>query len=303
MGNKLKHISIFTATYNRGHLLRRLFTSLKEQSYANFEWIIVDDGSTDETNQIISKIKNEAFFDVIYKKQENQGKHIAINTGVTLANGNYFFIVDSDDRLPKNALEVISNKIEKIREDNAIAGVVGLKCFFDKKIVGFNPLKKDVICDIFDYRYKYNATGDRAEVLKTSILKEFPFPKFEEEKFIPESIVWNRIAQHYQMLFFNENVYECEYLDTGLSAQSIKLRRKYPKGVMHLYAELSTIKKITITHKLKANVNYWRFFFCEISNALENLKILKQHHFTFLCLPLGFLLYTKDSLFLREKQM
>lgn len=301
MINNTPCITIFTATYNRSALLYRLFLSLNQQTYKQFEWVIVDDGSTDNTPQIITQIKNASSFKIIYKQTHNQGKHIAINTGVALASSNCFFIVDSDDRLPENALEIIASKFTKIKDDDTVAGIVGLKCFFDKNVVGVNPLVEDTVCDIFDYRYKYNVKGDRAEILKTSVLKQYPFPRYGNEKFIPESIVWNRIAQNYNMLFFNENVYECEYLENGLSAQSVSLRRKYPKGVLHLYAELGKIKKIGFKERLKAYINFWRFYFCDFYNVKENLKLLYPVYFSMLCMPLGLFLYAKDGVLLKRK--
>lgn len=296
MINTAEIITVFTATYNRSNLLQRLFVSLKEQTNKNFEWVIVDDGSTDETFTIIEKIQKEANFRVIYKKQENQGKHIAINTGVALANGQYFFIVDSDDRLPKDAIAIVFKKLLFIKENSNVAGIVGLKCYFNKKTVGFHPLKEDKICDFFDYRYTYKVQGDRAEVLKTSIFKKYPFPKFGNEKFVPESIVWNRIAKDYKMLFFNENIYECEYLEDGLSAQSVRLRRQNPKGIINLYAELGKIKKIGSKGRIKAYINFWRFFFCDLTNGKSHLKRIKNQYFAFLCIPFGFALYVKDGL-------
>ena len=289
-------ITICTATYNRGNLLPILHESLEKQTIFNFEWVIVDDGSTDNTSQVVSDIKEKASFPVIYYKQENQGKHIAINQGVSMAKGEFLFIVDSDDRLPENAIAIIQTKIQKIQNDPEIAGVVGSKCFFDKKVVGSSSLSRDMVCDIFDYRYTQNVKGDRAEVFRTSILKQYPFPKFEDEKFIPESIVWNRIGQKYRMFFFNENVYECEYLPDGLSAQSIKLRRKYPKGAINLYAELGKIIKIGLVNRYKAYINFWRFFLCDKQGMSQNVRLLRNKGIAFLCIPFGVLFYLKDGL-------
>lgn len=289
-------ITIFTASYNREKLLGRLYESLENQTFKNFEWLIVDDGSTDDTKRYINQIKQIATFPICIETQKNQGKHIAINRGVSLAKGSYFFIVDSDDKLPKNALEILTYKLDKIKNDETLAGVVGLKYLFDKQIVGNHPFDKDTICSVFDYRYKYNAKGDRAEVFKTSILKKFPFPQFKEEKFIPESIVWNRIGQHYKMLFFDKNVYECEYLEDGLSANSINLRRKNPKGILNLYAELGKVKQIGLKNRVKAYANFWRFFFCDINSKTKNLDLISKQYIAYLCFPLGFLLYLKDKL-------
>lgn len=289
-------ITVCTATYNREKLLPILFVSLKNQTNLNFEWVIIDDGSTDNTFQLVNEMHEEAPFKIIYHKQVNQGKHIAINKGVALAKGFCFFIVDSDDRLPEDSLTIIKSKFRTIEDDDAVAGVVGLKCFFDKKVVGSNTLKMDVVCDIFEYRYKHKISGDRAEVFKTEIIKNYSFPKFGKEKFLPESIVWNRIGQHYKMLFFNENVYECEYLKDGLSAQSVYFRRKYPKGTIYLYAELAMIRKIGFKNRMRSYINFWRFYFCDLSNARKNIELLNKKSIAFLCFPLGLMFYIKDGL-------
>lgn len=289
-------ISICTATYNRSELLPILYRSLEAQTNTHFEWIVIDDGSTDTTDQALKGLEQNASFPIRYYKQENQGKHIAINTGISKAKGTFFFIVDSDDRLPSDAIAILHKKIASIKNNPKIAGIVGLKCYFNKQVVGSDSLHRDAICDIFDYRYIHKIQGDRAEVFKTAILKQYPFPKFEEEKFLPESIVWNRIGQQYQMLFFNENVYECEYLEDGLSAQSITLRRKYPKGVMHLYAELGAVTKIGLVNRCKAHINFWRFFFCNRSHMFQHIQLLKKQYFAFIWIPLGMFFYLKDSL-------
>lgn len=288
-------ISVFTATFNRAHLLNRLFKSLQLQNYKNFEWIIVDDGRTDTTEHVVKALTKQATFNIVYKKQKNQGKHIAINTGVKLANGMYFYSVDSDDRLPKMALEIISKKLQKVKNDEQIAGVIGLKCLFDKTPVGYNFIDKEVICDLFDYRFKYNVKGDRAEIIKTKIMQKYLFPKFNNEKFLAESIVWNRIAKDFKILFFKENVYECEYLPDGLSARSVALRRANPKGAMQLYIELASIKKIGFKNRLKAYINFWRFFLCDMALWHKNINRIQKQYASILLLPIGVLFYLKDT--------
>lgn len=293
-------ITICTATYNRGKLLPLLYESLSKQTCFDFEWVLIDDGSTDRTSEVVAALKEKATFDIYYFKQENQGKHVAINQGVKRAKGSFFYIVDSDDRLPENAIAIVLESIKKIKDDITIAGVVGLKCYFNKLVVGSGSLTSDVICDIFDYRYRYNIKGDRAEVFKTAILRDYPFPIFKNEKFIPESIVWNRIGQDYKMLFFEKNIYECEYLEDGLSAHSMVLRRKYPKGATNLYAELAAISKIGLFNRSKALVNFWRFFFCLKREKKKTFKLLENKYIALLCLPLGALLYVRDHLLIKK---
>lgn len=120
-------ITVFTPTYNRGKLLYRVYESLQKQTYKDFEWVIVDDGSTDETERIVTELKNEAKFSIIYKKKKNEGKHIAINEGCRLARGEWFFIVDSDDYLTDDALDTVNYYSNEIRDKSDFAGVVGLR--------------------------------------------------------------------------------------------------------------------------------------------------------------------------------
>lgn len=117
-------ITIFTPTYNRGYILPKLKASLLDQDYFNFEWLIIDDGSEDDTNLIVNRWKNEGLpFDIRYKKVENGGKPRAINTACELARSEWLFIIDSDDRLVPNYLGFIANAINEIREDYIFVGV------------------------------------------------------------------------------------------------------------------------------------------------------------------------------------
>lgn len=289
-------ITVFTPAFNRAKLLPRLFESLQQQTFFDFEWIIVDDGSTDNTIDVISGIKEQnSTFPIIYIKQENQGKHIAINKGLDEAKGDYFFIVDSDDRLPKKSLQIINSKIQIIDKNPKIAGVVGQACYFDGTRVGFDLLKEEKICSLFDYIYKYKHQGDYENVIKTAVFKQFPFPKYLNEKFIAESIVWNRMGQKYDWYYFLDNVYECEYQEDGLSSKSIQLRRKYPVGAMNLYAELGQIKDISVKFRARALLNFWRFFFARNLTDKEKVLVPKVSLSAYLLMPIGFVLSFLDS--------
>ena len=123
----MPQITVFTPTYNRGNLLQCVYESLQKQTYKDFEWVIVDDGSTDETERIVTEFKNGATFPIIYKKKKNEGKHIAINEGCRLARGEWFFIVDSDDYLTDDALDTVNYYSDKIKDKPDFAGVVGLR--------------------------------------------------------------------------------------------------------------------------------------------------------------------------------
>lgn len=227
--NKVK-ITVFTPTYNRAYTLERLYKSLLNQTCYDFEWLIVDDGSTDGTSALIDSFQNNQLFDVRYYRQENSGKHIAINNGVDLAKGELFFIVDSDDYLTINSIETIITWENSINDKSNFAGIAGNKGFTNESIIGRTFSGKYVDATSLE-RDKYHIEGDKAEVFYTNILKQFPFPVFDGERFITENVVWYRIAaEGYKLRWFNEIIYIAEYLEDGLSAKQIQLYVDNPKG-------------------------------------------------------------------------
>lgn len=226
-------LTVFTPAYNRGYIIGKLYESLKQQTFKDFEWVIVDDGSTDNTEEIIAGFQKEkGFFPIRYFKTKNGGKHRAINRGVLHASGELFFIVDSDDYLPSDSLEII-NEIEStipIEEKDKFAGVCGEKFYQNGTAVGKSSLSGLYTDATTIDRQKYGIVGDKAEVYYTKVLKLFPFPEFDGEKFCTESLVWDKISNHgYKLRFFNKNIYICEYLDDGLTAQGLKLYAKNPR--------------------------------------------------------------------------
>lgn len=281
-------ITVFTPTYNRGYIIRKLYESLESQTLKDFEWLIVDDGSSDNTTEIIEEFINSSSFPIRYYKKNNGGKHRAINYAVPLAQGELFFIVDSDDYLKPNAIERMSFHFSIIKDRNDIAGVFGLRMYENGTINGFK--KKFTIIDSTPGEIKKYLTCDKAEAVKTSVMKEFPFPEFEGEKFISEGAVWNRIGVKYQIRYFFEPIYVCEYLEDGLTKSIIRQHRNSPKGTLLVYKE-----KIEATpylrEKIKSAINYWRYRSL-VTDCPKNLKIkglLK------LLAPLGYLLYWRDS--------
>ena len=252
-------LTIFTPTYNRCHTLKRLYESLSRQTDMNFEWLVVDDGSTDDTETLFRGIERK-FFPVRYYKKENGGKHRAINYGVPLAHGEWFLIVDSDDFLADNAVETIARRTATIENDPKFCAVVGNKVNFDRQVVG-TPCNYEILdTDFLSYRNRYHITGDRAEVVRTSVMREFPFPEFEGENFCTEDVVWNRMAQKYIARHVNDNIYVCEYQPDGLSANTKSLYIKNSRGLTLYYKELSTYKGIGLRRKLSIYYSYWYYY-------------------------------------------
>lgn len=253
-------ITVFTPTYNRAYILPKLYGSLQRQTCKGFEWIIVDDGSTDDTEKIVYKWLEKSSFEIRYERRENGGKHRAINRGVKIANGDFFFIVDSDDYLPDNAIEVVSRNCEKIKDREDIAGVIGFRVNANGDKINRGNFGDELICNVIDYQYRHHGVGDMAEAYRTSILKEFPFPDIEGERFCTESLIWNRIGCKYKVLFFNEGVYVCNYLADGLTAKMMRLRHQNPVYATTFYSEALQLD-MPFMDKLRNAINYWRFYF------------------------------------------
>lgn len=262
-------ITIFTPAYNRANLLPRLYSSLKELPNNNFEWIIVDDGSTDETKELISSYINDSNFSIYYFYQKNQGKHIAINKGLEKAKGELFFIVDSDDFLPSNSLDIVEENYSFIKDKNYIVSLVGRIDSENRKNDKF-PFES-LTDTSFEVSKNYRL-GDVAEVYKTAILKEYKFPKFEGEKFCTEALVWNRISKKYKQYYFNEIIYNSEYQDEGLTSNYWNLLLNNPNGALLYFKELLEfpLKKDQQKEALKAYNNIAKV------NGYSKFKILKE---------------------------
>lgn len=284
-------VTVFTPTYNRATYLLKVFESLLQQTFKDFEWVIVDDGSIDDTSVIIDNLQltNDKFFPIRYFYQENGGKHRAINRGVKEAKGELFLILDSDDMLPPNSLERIDFYYQQIKDDNSFGGVCGYMAHHNGTVIGKG-------CDIdvldtnsIDLRYKYYVEGDMLEVFRTSVLKEIPFPEISNEKFVPEALVWNRIARKYKLRVFHEVVYFRDYLEGGLTDKIVKIRMNSPIASMMTYAEMTEFN-IPFFAKVKAAINYWRFRFC--SDAKEKPQIEWWWLWT---VPLGWMMHLRDK--------
>ena len=225
-------ISVFTPTYNRGYIIDKLYHSLLEQTDKDFEWIVIDDGSKDETEEYFKTImKNDNPFPIYYQKVSNGGKHRAINKGVSLAKGEMFFIVDSDDYLLPFAIERIKQWLETLDESKKWAGISGLRGHAQNQVIGGSNSENYIDAKNIE-RAKYNLLGDKAEIYFTSVLRQYPFPEIEGENFITEEVVWNKIAvDDYYIRWFNEIIYICNYLEDGLTKNSTKAQDN-PKGML-----------------------------------------------------------------------
>lgn len=226
-------LTIFTPTYNRAHLIQRTFESLRKQSFKDFEWLVVDDGSTDNTEQIIKLFQKKAEFSIIYIKKANGGKHTAYNLAIKEANGEFFFIVDSDDWLPENGLEIIKDQLLSLYDKNDVIGILGLKAYPSHKIIGI-PFKKNMQVTTWRNLELEGGVGERSSIFKTSILSQNTLPVLEGERFMTEGVIYNNIL-NCPIKVINQVFTICEYQDGGLSSNPRRLLINNPGGFKLFY--------------------------------------------------------------------
>lgn len=234
--------TVFTPTYNRGYIIRNVFESLKRQTFTDFEWIVVDDGSTDDTEDIIRLMKEEeVFFPITYVKTANGGKHRAWNKGVDLASGELFFGCDSDDYLTDDALE-ISDFIEKtipVDQKKNFAGICGLRANSKSEQLG-TTFSGNSYMDLTHLERIKQYSGDKSEIFYTEVWKKYKYKEFSGEKFITEATSLNRMAvDGLKIRYFNKVVKICDYLDDGLTKNSKKSFINSPNGWgLYIYQQI-----------------------------------------------------------------
>ncbi|MGM9803093.1 MAG: glycosyltransferase family 2 protein [Muribaculaceae bacterium] len=290
-------LTIFTPTYNRASLLGRVYASLLAQTCRDFEWVIVDDGSTDNTEAVVKQFIAEDELPIRYYYQKNGGKHRAINRGAREARGELMFIVDSDDSISPTAVAEIEWNYGAVRLDSQFGGISG--CMASHSGVAITPLfptvsqdsvgENFIDCNALDIRYKYHVKGDLAEVFRTSVLREFPFPEFDGENFCPEALVWNRIAQKYKLKYFDRIIYHRDYLPDGLTRRIVRIRMESPMASTTHYSELNGYD-VPWVQKLKAAINYWRFWYCLPDKSRAPRLPLRW----VFAKPLGWLMHLRD---------
>lgn len=269
-------LTYFTPTYNRAKLLPILYKSLCAQTNKNFIWLIVDDGSKDNTKEVVDEFIKENVIKIKYYYKENGGKNTAMDYSNQVCTTEYITCIDSDDFLENNATEVLYSKLH-LCEDKNIVGLVGPRKMLNK---GF-----EYTWNIFDEKmyfydlYKFMDTiPDTFLIFKTEIIKQYVFPKFKGERFITESVFYNQFFYEYQFLVFSEQLYISEYMQDGYTNQGLRLFVKNPKGYAYALkqnAEIAINKKQGFKKVLKSSIYYysWLSFAKLKDNEFSDFKI------------------------------
>lgn len=281
-------LSIVTPTYNRAHLLKNCFASLQNQTDSDFEWIIVDDGSTDNTQEIVSTFQSD-LFPVISVRKENGGKHTALNTAMEHVRGQYVLILDSDDMLTEDAVSLIRNKWKSYANDQNVAVLILLRGHSKA-----DPLCTGTICDqpteMLRYKRRHIHSSDCCEVIRADVMRQFPFPVFENERFLSEGALWNRVALQYQCVYVNEVIYICEYLEGGLTKSGRGMRIRNPKGGMYS-SKLNMHPRNYFSRRVKNGLLYCCYGFFAGLSPRSILAETPYKLLVLLCLLPGWLLF------------
>lgn len=279
--------TVFTPTYNRVGLLKKLYEYLCSENYYDMEWLVIDDGSNDSTKGYIESVQSESKFAIRYIYQENSGKYMAFNRAIDEAKGEYFVCIDSDDKYTMGAFGELEKLADGLQEDEA--GLCFLAADFNGNIIGSafpNELQKSNLIDLY---YKYKVNGDKGILHKTEILKKYRFPVIQNEKFVTESVLYAQISKHYTYRLVNK-VYELvDYQTDGLSSAYQKLLILNPRGALINYQAIDQFSMRTIP-LIKNTIRFTSFVFYLEENWGEYLQGSAHKLMFILMTPIGFCL-------------
>jgi len=279
-------LTVFTPTFNRGYILPKCYESLCNQSNPNFKWLVIDDGSTDNTQELIQTWKRENKIDIEYIYQENRGKPHAMNTAIKNCFTELIADLDSDDSYLPDTVQLILSYYEKIKDNEQVAGIVGRRQDVSTgEIIGNENLPSENFVMNYNALFRqYGDIGDTNRAYKTKILKNCLFPEISD-KFIPECYMWGQVDAKYDLYFINEPFSLSEYLEDGYTQNYEKLLKKNPLGVHYSYNQLM-VADLGREHNRYTAIKYiiwsWRY---KINGSFVNCKNKKRYlYYLPLCL-------------------
>ena len=280
-------LTVFTPAYNRAHTLGRTYESLKKQNSKDFVWMIVDDGSSDNTKVLVDEWKQEEKeFEIRYIYKENGGMHTAHNVAYENIDTELNVCIDSDDMMGENAVKKIIEKWHQVKE-KGYAGIIGLDADFDGNVIGTGFPKDMEETTVIGY-YANGGSGDKKLVYRTDVIKQYPeYPVFEGEKYVSLAYKYRLIDQDYKMVVLNEVLCNVEYQADGSSNNMLRQYLKNPKGfafwrkVCMQYPESTKRTFIECVHYVSSSI---------ISRNRKFISESPKKGMTILAIPFGVLL-------------
>lgn len=278
-----KILTVFTPTYNRGYCLNQLYESLVKQTSKNFEWLIIDDGSTDNTKRLVAKWKKEGKIYIKYVYKDNGGMHTAHNVAYNHITTKLNVCVDSDDFLVDDAVATIEKCWSTIENQEKCAGIMLLNIDKAKEIIGTKFPKSQFYSTIEEIYYHHKVRGDKKIVLRTDVVGSFSlYPEFKEERFVPLGTLYLRICKEFNLYCVNIPVCVVEYLSDGSSLNMLQQYYNNPKGFRYARAiEIQNINRRDIIFKKAVHsisstllIGDYRFKYAINSNIILSLAFL-----------------------------
>jgi len=303
--------TVCTPTYNRARFLPRVYESLHQQTLQDFEWLIVDDGSTDNTGDVIAGFIAEGKVSIRYLKKANGGKHTALNLAVREAHGPLFTVIDSDDWFESHALERMKAHWDQVpvSERAKLKGVCGLFVYESGEIVGDRFPSDVLLADDLDILLNYDVDGDKIGFTRIEVMREFPFPEDVTGAvklsaiYMPESLVWHRMGRKYPTRFVNEVFAIKEYQRGGITDRGRLIHIENAKAtLLYIYEVLTCGRRLPLKHTIKYYSNYIRYSLHEKLALREQMAKVPAKPFFLACLPLGSLLWTRDQRLLQRER-
>jgi len=296
--NKMVKLTVFTPTYNRKECLQRCYESMQRQTRKEFIWMIIDDGSSDNTQNLVNSWKNEKNqFEIEYYYKENGGLHTAYNEAIAHIQTELCVCIDSDDFMPDNAVEIILDYWEK-HGDVKYAGIVGLDYTLDNQVIG-DPLpnQKSVnLIDLMTGKYKiYN--GDRTNVVRTELYRQYaPMKIFPGEKNFNPHYMHLQISQKYDFLVLNKNLRYVEYQPDGMSNSMLKQYKNSPNSFAEIRKLYLSFPGTSVKFKMRHSIH---LISSRILAGKPAAAVKESGHpiYTIIGYPLGWLL----SIYIRMK--
>lgn len=280
-------LTIFTPAYNRAHTIGRTYESLCNQTCKDFEWLIIDDGSSDNTKEIVEKWIKDDVIPIRYIYQDNQGMHGAHNTAYKNIKTELVTWVDSDDWMPHDAVEKIIN-FWKANGSDKYAGFAGLDQTPDGKIIGMGFPKDMEHTTYYGYHDK-GGYGDKKIVYRTNVITKYPeYPIFEGEKYLGLAYKFMLVDKDYELLTLNEPLVTVEYQQDGSSFGMWKQYWNNPKGFAFFRKT-----EMLATHRLKRKFIVCAHYVssCIISKQWDYVKKSPLKFLTIIATPIGIALY------------
>lgn len=269
-------ISILTATYNRANLLDKLYASIliNSNNCSSFqvEWLIMDDGSTDNTKRIVEEYVKERIIDVKYFYQENQGKMAAINNLVKKATGDLIIECDSDDFLTKDAFLIIQEALRECKDMGDTYALVFLKYTKSGENMGNDFIENNHQSTMFDLYFKEGITGEKALVFNSSIRKKFEYELENNEKFVTEARLHHKMDLQYEVKCFNKPIMICEYQKEGYTKNILDLFKKYPYGYYEYFKEIFEQDMHGVTFKKRMYIYKHYILFATLTKQKHAIK-------------------------------